>query len=264
MAANAPVILIADLDLTSTRPLRVELRRRAARVLMASTAEQAVQLAELFPPDFILLDGGLRDAARGDLVTLFQTSCPRAEILLLAPESAGFPSGAGLGLLFSSVKPVSNETLLEVMAQACPRLRATGAEKVPAPTVLCVDDDRRFLQSLSRLLSRHGYKVAAFDDPRGALDALREVAPDCAVVDVAMPGLDGLAVTDAIRREYRDLIPVVLLSAKDSQADVEEGMKHGAKRYLTKPCEPWKLLDVVDYYAADLDPQERELLEPRM
>jgi DNA-binding response OmpR family regulator len=130
--------------------------------------------------------------------------------------------------------------------------------------VMCVDDDPQTLNSLSRLLHRHGYRVSTFEDPNKVLSAIPDVAPDVAVVDVLMPGLDGRELSRRIRDQYRGLFPIVIHSARATDADRWAGFRHGADYFLPKPCEPHRLLDVVDYYADRLDPEERQFIESRL
>ena len=99
---------------------------------------------------------------------------------------------------------------------------------------------------------------------RAALAAVRQILPDLALVDVAMPGMDGLEVMREIRREFDRLIPVVLVSGRPPAEVRAAGRAHGADACLGKACDPGRLLDVVDYYAADLDTRELELIKPRL
>jgi two-component system OmpR family response regulator len=130
--------------------------------------------------------------------------------------------------------------------------------------ILCVDDDRPTLASISRILSRHGYRVSTFENPERVLTAIPDVAPDLALVDVSMPGLDGRELSRLIRTQYRGLFPIVMHSARKTDADRWSSFRHGADYYLPKPCEPHQLLDVVDYYSDRLDAEERQFLETRI
>ena len=108
------------------------------------------------------------------------------------------------------------------------------------------------------------YGSAAFDVLGLVLQAIPDVAPDLALVDVAMPGLDGRELSRRIRDQYRGLFPIVMHSARTTDADRWSSFRHGADYYLPKPCEPHQLLDVVDYYSDFLDAEERQFLETRM
>ncbi len=265
MVKETPVFLFAEGDATPTRPLRAELRRRGARVLRAGSLDEAIREADRCPPDLFVLDDHLDGSRVPDVAAFFRASHPRAEIILLIREPAELPRGLGLGLLYSGGRDVGNESLLEVILSAFPgRLTASGSKENLLGRILCVDDDAAFLRSLRRLLRRHGYQVSAYEDAGAALAAIPSDAPDLALLDVAMPGMDGLGLAREIRHGYGRLIPIVFLSGRTSSAVRAAGYLHGASYFVAKGSDPSALLDVVDYYAADLDTKERELLEARM
>jgi DNA-binding response OmpR family regulator len=260
-----PIILQADLKLGESRTLRTELRRRGATVVMAESGEQAMRQALLTPPDVLILDDDLGRNSDCDLVDYFRSTVPEAEMILLSSRSDALTRGLGLGLLFHGLRPVSNGTLLDLVEQALPgRLGSMPSPASVAPMILCVDDDRSTLNSLSRLLNRHGYRVSTFENPEIVLQAIPDVAPDLALVDVAMPGLDGRELSWRIRQQYRGRFPIVMHSARTTDADRWSSFRHGADYYLPKPCEPHQLLDVVDFYSDRLDAEERQFLEARM
>lgn len=262
MDKQAPVILFADRDVTCSRPLRVELRRRGARVVTAASAAQARDLARTAHPDLVVLEAELVEAE--GLEALVASAFHEAEVILLASTPAAAPQGCGLGLLFSGTKPISQGTLLDLIGTALPgRLNAVPARPGPG-TVLCVDDDALYLKSLSRLLTRHGYQVVPCQNAERALAALPEVHPDLAILDVRMPGMDGISLTERIRRDSEGKVPVVLLSAFYSAKASTEGRQRGADYYLAKTSGPEKVLDVVDFLVGDLDAEERELLKSRL
>lgn len=265
MSDKAPAILQADRKLGETRSLRRELRRRGAEVSMAETAEQAIKSALLHPPDVILLDDDLTEESSCDLADYFRNTLPEAEMILLSSRPERMTHGIGMGLLFHGLRPVTARTLLDLITDALPgRLPESPIPAEISPMVLCVDDDRQMLSALTRTLSRHGYRVSTFDNPEQVMSAIPDVAPDLALVDVAMPGLDGRELARRMRGQYRGLFPIVMHSARTSDADRWAGFRHGADYYLPKPCEPHHLLDVVDYYADRMDDEERRFIESRL
>jgi two-component system, OmpR family, response regulator MprA len=104
------------------------------------------------------------------------------------------------------------------------------------PAVLLVDDDARILRMLERTLAAEGYDVATAADGGAALVHVERSLPDLIVLDVAMPGLDGLAVTRRLRAK-RLPVPILLLTARDALEERVAGLDAGADDYLVKPFE---------------------------
>src|SRR5246127_1993625 len=100
--------------------------------------------------------------------------------------------------------------------------------------VLVVDDDRAVREALERALQLHGYEAAVASDGDTALTAVDSRTPDAVVLDVMMPGLDGLDVTRRLRRQG-NRIPILLLTARDAVGDRVEGLDAGADGSLPKP-----------------------------
>ena len=100
--------------------------------------------------------------------------------------------------------------------------------------VLLVDDDASIRRMLERTLTAEGYEVAAVADGGTAMAAVERSVPDAIVLDVAMPGLDGLAVTRRLRAKGL-AVPVLLLTARDALDERVAGLDAGADDYLVKP-----------------------------
>jgi two-component system response regulator MprA len=100
--------------------------------------------------------------------------------------------------------------------------------------VLVVDDDPKILSLLRRGLSFEGYRVTTAEDGPGALAAARDEPPDLVVLDVMMPGLDGLEVCRRLRAGAED-VPILMLTARDTVPDRVAGLDAGADDYLVKP-----------------------------
>jgi len=113
--------------------------------------------------------------------------------------------------------------------------------------VLIVDDEPDIRQILSYLFEFAGYEVRTATNGEEAVAALATHAPDCVILDVMMPGLDGFGVL-RVRRERR-LAPwarVVLLTAKSAERDFSRGWELGADCYMLKPFDGDELLDRVE------------------
>jgi two-component system OmpR family response regulator len=108
------------------------------------------------------------------------------------------------------------------------------------PHVLIIDDNREIRETLSRYLERHGYRVATAEDATAGRRILKASAPDLLVLDIMMPGEDGLSFCRHVR-ETAD-IPVIFLTAVDEPTDRIIGLEIGADDYVTKPFNPRELL----------------------
>jgi len=102
--------------------------------------------------------------------------------------------------------------------------------------VLLVDDDAPIRRMLQRTLAAEGYDVAAVADGGSALAHVERTMPDVIVLDVAMPGIDGLSVTRRLRAKGL-AVPILLLTARDALTERVQGLDAGADDYLVKPFE---------------------------
>src|ERR1051326_3649376 len=99
--------------------------------------------------------------------------------------------------------------------------------------VLVADDDRAVREALERALQLNGFDVALAADGNEALSATADRTPDALILDVMMPGYDGLDVTRRLRREG-NRVPILLLTARDAVGDRGEGLAAGADASLPK------------------------------
>lgn len=106
--------------------------------------------------------------------------------------------------------------------------------------LLIVDDDERIRGLLKKFLNRHGYWVSAARDAAHARRLLAGLEFDLIVLDVMMPGEDGLSLTRSLREKLKT--PILLLTAKGDTSDRISGLEAGADDYLAKPFEPKELL----------------------
>lgn len=98
---------------------------------------------------------------------------------------------------------------------------------------MLIEDEPSFVEALTTALGREGYVVDAETDGRAALDRFRRSRPDLIILDLMLPGLSGLDVLRAVRAESE--VPVIVVSAKDAEADVVAALELGADDYVTKP-----------------------------
>jgi two-component system response regulator PrrA len=110
-----------------------------------------------------------------------------------------------------------------------------------APLVLVVDDDRRIRQALDRALALEGFNVETAADGSEAIGTIGERAPSAVVLDVTMPGIDGVEVARRLRADGND-VPILMLSARDDVDDRVAGLQAGADDYVVKPFAVEELL----------------------
>jgi two-component system phosphate regulon response regulator OmpR len=108
------------------------------------------------------------------------------------------------------------------------------------PHILVVDDDRRLRELLTRYLTEQGFRVSSGEDAADARVKLDSLTFDLLVVDIMMPGEDGLTFTESLRRESE--VPILLLTAMSESEDRIRGLERGADDYLPKPFEPRELV----------------------
>ena len=106
--------------------------------------------------------------------------------------------------------------------------------------VLIVDDHRQIREPLARYLERHEFRVTSVGSAAAARQALRTAAVDLVVLDIMMPGEDGLQLCRHLRETTR--VPVILLTAMAEETDRIVGLEVGADDYVTKPFNPRELL----------------------
>lgn len=107
--------------------------------------------------------------------------------------------------------------------------------------ILVVDDDPRITDLLRRILAFEGYSVAIAASGNEALNRALERPPDLIVLDIMLPGLNGLEVAQRLR-SAGDTVPILMLTARDAVVDRVQGLETGADDYLVKPFAPEELV----------------------
>ncbi len=107
-------------------------------------------------------------------------------------------------------------------------------------TILVVDDEPKIVQLARDYLEKSGFKVLTSGDGQQALAITRQERPDLIVLDLMLPGMDGLDVCRAIRRESD--VPIIMLTARAEETDQLIGLELGADDYITKPFSPRALV----------------------
>ena len=125
--------------------------------------------------------------------------------------------------------------------------------------VLVVDDEPRIVKFLQVRLKVSGYRVLTAANGAEALELAREDKPDLVVLDVMMPGMDGLETLRQLREESP--VPVIILSAKEGSSDKVKGLQQGADDYMAKPFSPDELVARIESIKRRLVPQQERTSE---
>jgi DNA-binding response OmpR family regulator len=112
--------------------------------------------------------------------------------------------------------------------------------KVMSSKVMVVDDEDHIVELARLYLTREGYEVEGVGDGSQAIARFGQIKPDLVVLDIMLPGADGLAICKEIRKHSQ--VPIIMLTARDEVTDKVVGLEVGADDYLTKPFHPQELV----------------------
>jgi len=245
-------LLIVDDEQDFLASASMALGRRGFEVETALDGRAALKLLEGRSFDAALLDLKMPGMDGIELFQRMHDAWPDLPIILLTGHiSMAVPLQASRqGAVDWLTKPVEMEELarriLELVEKVQARRRLTElrgiavqfAERVK---VLIVDDETELLDSLATVLGRRGMTVSTCPDGYQALEFLQQNTVDIVVLDVKMPGIDGLETLRRIRKAHPGL-DVILLTGHPSVETAMEGLKQGAAEYVMKPVEVEELV----------------------
>jgi DNA-binding NtrC family response regulator len=132
-----------------------------------------------------------------------------------------------------------------------------------SPLVLLVDDEVPFVETMTKRLSKRQLMVLSAYSGREALEKLEKNAVDVVILDVKMPGMDGIETLREIKKAH-PLVEVIMLTGHATVETAVEGMRLGAFDYLMKPCEIEELLAKVDEAKEKKSKHEQKIIDARM
>ncbi|HYK90767.1 MAG TPA: response regulator [Acidobacteriota bacterium] len=264
--AGLPVLVVDD-NTTNRRILQEMLTnwkmvpKGAGNSVAANLALRQAQAAGK-PYSLILIDTQMPGEDGFSLAQRIKRNPRMADTKIIFLTSPGQPNDAArsrrIGAATYLTKPVKQSELLNAIVTALssvvlgnerrpemrPRQRKRGAYRI-----LVAEDNAVNQKLLVRLLGYQGHTVVAVGDGRRTLAALRERDFDIILMDVQMPGMDGLETTAAIRREEEKTgkhIPIVATTAHAMKGDEERCLESGMDAYIAKPIESRRLLELID------------------
>jgi two-component system response regulator ResD len=129
---------------------------------------------------------------------------------------------------------------------ASPIIDAMAGSETPQGSILVVDDEPTIAEVVARYLERAGYETRTARDGPSAVAAALARRPDLIVLDIMLPGFDGLEVMQRTHEGLDGTVPVILLTAKGEESDRVVGLNRGADDYVVKPFSPTELVARVD------------------
>ncbi len=129
-------------------------------------------------------------------------------------------------------------------------------------TVLVVDDEPTIVEIVGRYMERAGFETFTAPDGYRAIDLVNQHHPDLVVLDVMLPGIDGIEVMERLRERPGPPIAVILLTARGEESDRLVGLRHGADDYVVKPFSPAELVARVEAVLRRIAPPPSPADEP--
>lgn len=231
------------------------LSRRGFEVDIAPNGVTALDMVENNQYDAIVLDVKMPDINGIEVYNQIRKISPDLPVMLLTGHGSiddAFQTSKD-GIADYLTKPIDIDKLADYIHQVVENAKnqlkqdsraanSTGFEEVIR--VLLIDDEIEFLDSMKKVFQRRHLEVVTAESGGEALELLKENLVDVAVVDVKMPGMDGLEVLRRIKKDFPS-VEVILLSGHPSIEAAIEGIKLGANEYIKKPPEVDELMAVI-------------------
>jgi len=245
---------VEDNELDAARLTRF-LKLNGVENVVHCQGEGAVAQASAVQPGVILLDLNLPDASGWEvLAALKATPQTQAIPVIITSVEEDRARAAALGAAGYLVKPVSPtelRTALEHATAPAPRREPVMviASEQTGPLVMIVDDNQVNIDTLRDFLEAGNYRVAAVRSGLEFLERVPVIRPDLVLMDIQMPGMDGLETTRRLRKHSDSalaLIPVIALTALAMPGDRERCLTAGANAYMSKPMRLSELLATIN------------------
>ncbi len=218
-------VLLVDDERQFVESLSERLQLRKMKAEVAYDGEEALKAVEKGAPDVMVLDLRMPGIDGMKVLRQVKKNHPDVKVVVLTGHGTDKDEKEALRLGASAYlkKPVDVEQLV----------RALHEEKLK---VLLVDDEREFVESLSERLELRNLQADIAYDGEQALKAVEKGAPDAMVLDLRMPGIDGIEVLRRVKKKHPD-VAVVVLTGHGTDKDEKEALRLGASAYLKKPVD---------------------------
>ncbi|GLQ49877.1 response regulator [Dyella flava] len=223
-----PVVLVVDDDSDACELVRNALERNGINVVSASSGREALALTRSLRPAVMVLDIMLGDMTGWDVLAALRADPEHAELPVILCTVTDPEQRTGvLGVIEHLTKPFDRDHLTRLVQ------RFVG--KVKRGRLLVVDDDDFYRNKIAAELREEGYQVETAPNGQHALSVMREQAPDLLLLDMVMPGMDGVAVVEAMRAEQAlALVPIMLVTAADITPEMSRTLYERAALLVRK------------------------------
>jgi DNA-binding NtrC family response regulator len=226
-------VLLVDDEQEFAESLSDRLQLRDVKAKVAHDGEQALEAMKEDEADVMVLDLRMPGIDGIEVLRRVKKDHPNVSVVILTGHGNEKDEEDALRLGASAFlkKPVDVDQLI-------------GAVRQEKLKVLLVDDEREFVDSLSERLVLRNLKPEIAHDGERALEAVKAEEPDVMVLDLRMPGIDGIEVLRKVRKDHPG-VAVVVLSGHGTEADKKEALRLGASAYLKKPVDVDQLVGVL-------------------
>lgn len=234
-------ILVVDAQEGFREVLRSVLRAYGHDVVTAVGGKEALQCMDSSLPSVVLLDPVLPDQSGLDVLAKLRASAPHLPVVIVSENlSPDVESRAReLGVTDVLRKGLKMDVIMEAVRRALQHAGKPAAARPVAPvaeaaTVLVVDDEPEIVELVGEFLERRGYRVQTATNGEDALALVKKEPPDLMLLDIYMPGMNGV---DVLRRLKAQQSPVgvIMLTASQEEALLQEALDLGAFDVLSKP-----------------------------
>jgi len=223
-----PVVLVVDDDEDACELVRNALERDGINVVSASSGEQALALTRSLRPAVMVLDILLGDMTGWDVLAAIRADPDHAELPVILCTVTDPDQRTGvLGVVEHLTKPFDREHLSHLVQ------RFVG--NATSSSLLVVDDDDFYRDSIASMLRQAGHQVDTAHNGEHALSIMRSHPPDLLLLDMVMPGMDGLAVIEAMRTDpVLAPVPIMLVTAADISPEISRNLYERAVLLVRK------------------------------
>jgi DNA-binding NtrC family response regulator len=248
-------LLFVDDEEEIVTSLSQALNRRGFEVNIALNGVTALEMVDKQKYDAVVLDVKMPDIDGIEVFNQIVKKYPDLPVIILTGHSSfddAFQTSKD-GVADYLSKPIEIEELVEHIKDAVSRARELQADRHNGTDpgyieddirVMLVDDEVDFLESMKKILQRRRMVITTAESGEKALVLLKEKIVDIAIVDVKMPGMDGLDVLKRIKKDFPS-VEVVLLTGHPTVDAALEGIKLGADEYLKKPPDIDELISTI-------------------